>query len=159
MKIIVVKILRALRLKSRGRREKDEVDYISGSYTYDIRRIPIRWHVVLFVEAFEDVLLPPKWTCSKNVWDPTRSSCSALEELGPKELEDLLKSSKDVLLPPKWTCSKNVWDPTRSSCSALEELGPKELEDLLKSSKGLDALANVAVLGDSLEDPCESLAG
>ncbi|KAK4274932.1 hypothetical protein QN277_018089 [Acacia crassicarpa] len=41
-----------------------------------------------------DVLLPPKWTCSKNVWDPTRSSCSAPEELGPKELEDLLKSSK-----------------------------------------------------------------
>ncbi|XP_028768813.1 B3 domain-containing transcription repressor VAL1 isoform X2 [Neltuma alba] len=83
----------------------------------------------------------------------------------------------DVLLPPKWTCSENVWDPTRSSCSAPEELGPKE--DLSKSSKdfkrrrftennkstgefepsGLDALANVAVLGDGHGDPSESSAG
>ncbi|XP_054818967.1 B3 domain-containing transcription repressor VAL1-like isoform X2 [Prosopis cineraria] len=65
----------------------------------------------------------------------------------------------DVLLPPKWTCSENVWDPTRSSCSAPEELRPKELEDLLKSSEGLDALANMAVLGDSLGDPSGSSAG
>ncbi|XP_047341367.1 B3 domain-containing protein Os07g0679700-like [Impatiens glandulifera] len=42
-----------------------------------------------------DILLPPKWTCLENVWDQSRSSCSAPDELGPKELEILLRQYKE----------------------------------------------------------------
>ncbi|KAI9118148.1 hypothetical protein K1719_010480 [Acacia pycnantha] len=90
-----------------------------------------------------DVLLPPKWTCSKNVWDPSRSSCSTPEELGPKELEDLLKSSKDF--------KKRRLTENNKSLQEFESSG-------FFGSSGFDALANVAVLGDSLRDPCESSA-
>ncbi|MBA0582725.1 hypothetical protein Gorai_024859, partial [Gossypium raimondii] len=38
-----------------------------------------------------DVLLPSKWKCSDNVWDSSRCACSAPEETGPKELENILK--------------------------------------------------------------------
>ncbi|KAJ0088715.1 hypothetical protein Patl1_31545 [Pistacia atlantica] len=79
----------------------------------------------------------------------------------------------DVLLPPKWTCMDNKWDPTRCSCSAPDELTPGELENLLRLNKdfkkrrlatsqrpnqesepsGMDALSNVAILGDNMGDP------
>lgn len=42
-----------------------------------------------------DILLPPKWTCLDNVWDQSRSSCSSPDELGPKELENLLRQYKE----------------------------------------------------------------
>ncbi|XP_062166167.1 B3 domain-containing transcription repressor VAL2-like isoform X4 [Alnus glutinosa] len=75
----------------------------------------------------------------------------------------------DILLPSKWTCADNVWDQSRCSCSALDELNPRELEHLLRLNKefkkrrivtnqghessGLDALANAAILGDSVGEP------
>ncbi|XP_050383502.1 B3 domain-containing transcription repressor VAL2-like isoform X2 [Argentina anserina] len=79
----------------------------------------------------------------------------------------------DVLLPSRWMCTDNAWDQNRCSCSAPDELTPKELESFLRLSKefkkrrmatnhnpiqehessGLDALANAAILGDSMADP------
>ncbi|CAA3005969.1 B3 domain-containing transcription repressor VAL2 isoform X1 [Olea europaea subsp. europaea] len=46
-----------------------------------------------------DILLPPKWTCQDNVWDQRRCSCSASSELGPRELENLLKMNSEL---KKW---------------------------------------------------------
>ncbi|GER55719.1 B3 domain-containing protein [Striga asiatica] len=43
-----------------------------------------------------DILLPPKWTCHENIYDYTRCSCSAPDELSPSELEYLLKMNKDL---------------------------------------------------------------
>ncbi|CAN7082150.1 unnamed protein product [Brassica oleracea var. botrytis] len=42
-----------------------------------------------------DTLLPPKWLCSDNVLDPSRSSCSAPDELTPREQDTLLRLSKE----------------------------------------------------------------
>lgn len=42
-----------------------------------------------------DCLLPPRWTCQENVWDLGRCSCTAPDELSPRELENLLKLAKD----------------------------------------------------------------
>ncbi|CAL1378416.1 unnamed protein product [Linum trigynum] len=74
-----------------------------------------------------DVLLPPKWTCRENDWDQSRSSCSAPDELSPRELENLLTNNKD-------------FKKRRLSSS---QGGAQEPE-----SSGLDALANAAILGD-----------
>ncbi|KAE8673909.1 B3 domain-containing protein [Hibiscus syriacus] len=41
-----------------------------------------------------DVLLPPKWTCADNNWDQSRSSCSAPDELSPRELKNLLRLNR-----------------------------------------------------------------
>uniref|UniRef100_A0A2P2K8M4 B3 domain-containing transcription repressor VAL1 isoform X1 n=1 Tax=Rhizophora mucronata TaxID=61149 RepID=A0A2P2K8M4_RHIMU len=42
------------------------------------------------------VLLPPKWKCSDNVWDPTRCTCSVLEEMSSKDLDNLLRATKGM---------------------------------------------------------------
>ncbi|KAF8018728.1 hypothetical protein BT93_H3585 [Corymbia citriodora subsp. variegata] len=42
-----------------------------------------------------DVHLPPRWTCSDNIWDSGRRICSAPDELSPEELESLLRVNKD----------------------------------------------------------------
>lgn len=42
-----------------------------------------------------DFLLPPTWRCQDNVWDRSRCSCSAPDELSPSELEQLLKLNSD----------------------------------------------------------------
>ncbi|KAL6954512.1 hypothetical protein U1Q18_047744 [Sarracenia purpurea var. burkii] len=42
-----------------------------------------------------DILLPPKWTCLENLWDESRCSCFAPDELSPRELENLLRLNKD----------------------------------------------------------------
>ncbi|CAI8597053.1 unnamed protein product [Vicia faba] len=85
-----------------------------------------------------DALLPPKWTCSENVWDTTRSSCSALEELSARELENLLKSSKDFK-------KRRIVENSK----LIQEHEPS----------GLDALASLAVLGENFIDPTDSSAG
>ncbi|PIA54964.1 hypothetical protein AQUCO_00800005v1 [Aquilegia coerulea] len=38
--------------------------------------------------------LPFGWTCSANLWDPKRSSCSSAQEAKPKQLEDVVSSRK-----------------------------------------------------------------
>ncbi|XP_042396298.1 B3 domain-containing protein Os07g0563300-like [Zingiber officinale] len=39
-----------------------------------------------------DALLPFRWTCSNNTWDPERSSCSAAQELSLEQLAELIPS-------------------------------------------------------------------
>ncbi|KAE9591329.1 putative transcription factor & chromatin remodeling CW-Zn-B3/VAL family [Lupinus albus] len=85
-----------------------------------------------------DALLPPKWTCSENGWDGSRSSCSVPEEMSSRELENLLKPNKDFKRRRTLENGKSV----------------KEHEP-----SGLDALAIAAVLGENLDDPAESSAG
>ncbi|KAG2332922.1 hypothetical protein Bca52824_004102 [Brassica carinata] len=72
-----------------------------------------------------DALLPAKWTCSDNVWDVSRCSCSAPEE-SLKELENVLRAGKE-------------YKKRRSQTAKTEE-----------EPSGLDALASAAVLGDAL---------
>ncbi|KAF5782464.1 putative transcription factor & chromatin remodeling CW-Zn-B3/VAL family [Helianthus annuus] len=43
-----------------------------------------------------DFLLPPRWTCQDNVWDQSRASCLAPDELSPRELENLLRNAKEL---------------------------------------------------------------
>ncbi|KAL8225092.1 hypothetical protein R6Q57_017649 [Mikania cordata] len=84
-----------------------------------------------------DVLLPPKWTCSDNVWDPDRCSCSAPDEMNAKNLEGIFKFGKDF--------------KTRKLAEGkmVEEQEPS----------GLDALATAAVLGETMGEFGESSAG
>ncbi|KAF2287980.1 hypothetical protein GH714_003704 [Hevea brasiliensis] len=74
-----------------------------------------------------DILLPPKWTCVDNAWDQSRCSCSAPEELTPRELENLLRLSNDFK-------KRRMTSINRPS----QENEPSDL----------DALANAAILGD-----------
>lgn len=83
-----------------------------------------------------DALLPSKWTCSSNVWDPKRSSCLAVQELTTQQLEDLLSSNT----------------------AASKKSKAKQEIDIVDTSEGLDTLANLAILGegeslDSLSQP------
>ncbi|XP_022761400.1 B3 domain-containing transcription repressor VAL2-like isoform X2 [Durio zibethinus] len=77
-----------------------------------------------------DDLLPPKWTCADNNWDQSRSSCSAPDELTPRELENLLKLNKDF---------------KKRRIVAFHR--PSQEHE----SSGLDALANAAILGDNVD--------
>ncbi|XP_018476649.1 B3 domain-containing transcription repressor VAL1 [Raphanus sativus] len=72
-----------------------------------------------------DALLPAKWTCSDNVWDVSRCSCSAPEE-SLKELGNVLRAGKE-------------YKKRRYQTAKTEE-----------EPSGLDALASAAVLGDAL---------
>ncbi|KAH9621418.1 hypothetical protein KSS87_003512 [Heliosperma pusillum] len=79
-----------------------------------------------------DFLLPPKWTCADNAWDPTRCLCSAPDELSPRELENFSNHGKDSK-KKKATMVNRV----------IQE----------QESSGLSALANAAVLGDNPNEP------
>ncbi|KAL6967827.1 hypothetical protein U1Q18_033637 [Sarracenia purpurea var. burkii] len=72
-----------------------------------------------------DVLLPSKWTCSDNTSDLSRCSCSASEEMNPKELESRHRVGKDFK-------KRRI---TESPIAAEEP-----------EASGLDALATAAVL-------------
>ncbi|XP_015874689.2 B3 domain-containing transcription repressor VAL1 [Ziziphus jujuba] len=85
-----------------------------------------------------EVLLPPKWTCSDNCWDSSRSLCSVPEEMSLKELENLVRANRD------FKKRKTV-----ESHKAAQDREPS----------GLDALASAAVLGDNVGDPGESSVG
>ncbi|XP_074267800.1 B3 domain-containing transcription repressor VAL1-like isoform X2 [Silene latifolia] len=77
-----------------------------------------------------DVRLPPKWTCSSNIWDLSRSSCDTLEEMSSKELESVFRFKKDF-----------------KKQKVLES--PESF--IRYESSGLDALATAATLGDHAE--------
>ncbi|KAG8482132.1 hypothetical protein CXB51_026825 [Gossypium anomalum] len=85
-----------------------------------------------------DVLLPSKWTCSSNSWDPERSSCSATQELTAEELENLLPHSN-----PAASKKMKVAKQESENVDALE---------------GLDTLANLAILGEGGVLPASSQA-
>lgn len=74
-----------------------------------------------------DILLPPKWTCSDNIWDSSMSSCPAPEEINSKELENVLRISKDM-----------------KKRRVTESPNPGQGSEPC----GLDALATAATLGD-----------
>ncbi|KAE9599307.1 putative transcription factor & chromatin remodeling CW-Zn-B3/VAL family [Lupinus albus] len=73
-------------------------------------------------------LLPSKWMCSDNLWDPERSSCSAAQELTAEQLENLL--------PP---CTSAVSKKMKAA---------KQDPDNAEALEGLDRLANLAIMGE-----------
>ncbi|XP_059668138.1 B3 domain-containing transcription repressor VAL2-like [Cornus florida] len=79
-----------------------------------------------------NILLPPKWTCPDNDWDRSRCSCSAPNELNPRELEHLLRLNKDFRKRRIATSHRLAQD---------------------HESTGLDAMANAASSGDNASDP------
>ncbi|XP_057498445.1 B3 domain-containing transcription repressor VAL2-like isoform X1 [Actinidia eriantha] len=79
-----------------------------------------------------DILLPPKWTCPDNIWDHSRCSCSAPDELSPRELEYLLKLNKEFKKQRMLMSHRMVQE---------------------HDSATLDTLPNTAVLGDNASDP------
>ncbi|KAI7983189.1 B3 domain-containing transcription repressor VAL1 [Camellia lanceoleosa] len=85
-----------------------------------------------------DVLIPPKWACLDNIWDPSRCSCSAPDEMNPQELESLLSVGNDFK-------KLRIIESTKVD---------KEHEP-----SGLNALANAAVLEDIANDLGEPSAG
>ncbi|CAA2964104.1 B3 domain-containing transcription repressor VAL1-like [Olea europaea subsp. europaea] len=82
-------------------------------------------------------LLSAKWTCSENTWDSSRSSCAALEDINPGDLDAFFRVIKD---------SKRR--------RIADNRAPKEGEP-----SGLDALATAAVLGDNMGELGESSVG
>ncbi|XP_008782661.2 B3 domain-containing protein Os07g0679700-like isoform X2 [Phoenix dactylifera] len=84
-----------------------------------------------------DVLVPSKWTCADNTWDPKRSSCHAPEELSQKDLQSLLRQYADY----------------RRQQTNVKQHFPE-----LDASSGLDALANAAALGDVGNQTTSSVA-
>ncbi|KAL6206956.1 hypothetical protein ACLB2K_024201 [Fragaria x ananassa] len=84
-----------------------------------------------------NALLPSKWTCSDNSWDPDRSLCSAAQELTIEELEDLL--------PRNTVAPKNV-------------KASKQDPDSIEALEGLDTLADLAILGEGESLPSAAQA-
>ncbi|KAJ6827360.1 B3 domain-containing protein-like [Iris pallida] len=72
-----------------------------------------------------DALLPSRWTCSENRWNPERSSCFSPQEMST-ELTDML--------------------PTKTVSRKLKV--KVEHSDNFDVSDGLDTLANLAILGE-----------
>ncbi|KAM7521981.1 hypothetical protein LguiA_011883 [Lonicera macranthoides] len=84
-----------------------------------------------------DVLLPPKWNCSENIWDSNKCSCSAVEEINPMKLQSCFESSKD--------CRRR---------RTMENTAAQEGEP-----SGLDALVSAAALGDKARGSGQPLVG
>ncbi|XP_014490366.1 B3 domain-containing transcription repressor VAL2 isoform X2 [Vigna radiata var. radiata] len=78
-----------------------------------------------------DVLIPPKWTCVENLWDQSRCSCAAPNELNPRELDNLLRLNKEF---------------------KKQRFAASQRPALDHESSGLDALANAAILGDDASE-------
>lgn len=79
-----------------------------------------------------DILLPPMWTCADNVWDQSRISCTAPDELSPRDLESLLRLSKDF--------KKQRTLANRNKLAEEHE------------SASFNTLGNSATIGDDLSD-------
>ncbi|OWM66634.1 B3 domain-containing transcription repressor VAL1 isoform X1 [Punica granatum] len=82
-----------------------------------------------------DVLLPPKWACTDNIWDSERRFCSAPDEMTPKELDGLLRISRD-------TKKRRLVDNQNGIGGSVDN-----------ETAGLDALASAAELGESMVVP------
>ncbi|XP_022720515.1 B3 domain-containing protein Os07g0563300-like isoform X2 [Durio zibethinus] len=85
-----------------------------------------------------NVLLPSKWTCSSNSWDPEKSFCSASQELTTEQLENLLPH-----------CNPAAFNKMKA---------PKQGPENVDALAGLDALANLAILGEGKALPASSQA-
>ncbi|WOL04873.1 B3 domain-containing protein [Canna indica] len=73
-----------------------------------------------------DALLAFKWTCSENVWDRDRSSCSSAQELSLEQIADMISSKT----------------------GATKRAKVKVETDNIEVSDGLKTLANLAILGE-----------
>ncbi|KAK8524425.1 hypothetical protein V6N12_029291 [Hibiscus sabdariffa] len=85
-----------------------------------------------------DVLLPSKFTCSSNSWDPERSFCSAAQELTVEELENLV--------------------PNCNRAASKKMKAAKQEPENVDALEGLDTLANLAILGEGGVLPASSQA-
>ncbi|CAL0300868.1 unnamed protein product [Lupinus luteus] len=85
-----------------------------------------------------NALLPSKWMCSNNSWDPERSSCSAAQEMTAEQLENLL--------------------PACNSAVSKKMKAAKRDPDNAEALEGLDTLANLAILGECEAHPASSQA-
>ncbi|KAK4361052.1 hypothetical protein RND71_020004 [Anisodus tanguticus] len=85
----------------------------------------------------DSAVLPSRWTCSDNSWDPERSACSAVQELTADHLRDLL--------------------PHINKASKKMKASKQEM-DLVEPLDGLDALANLAILEEGEILPASSQA-
>ncbi|KAL4289948.1 hypothetical protein GQ457_14G010240 [Hibiscus cannabinus] len=85
-----------------------------------------------------DALLPSKWTCSSNSWDPERSFCSAAQELTAEELENLV--------------------PNCNRAASKKMKAAKREPENVDALEGLDTLADLAILGEGGVLPASSQA-
>ncbi|XP_060195977.1 B3 domain-containing protein Os07g0563300-like isoform X1 [Lycium barbarum] len=85
----------------------------------------------------DSAVLPSRWICSENSWDPERSVCSAVQELTADHLRDLL--------------------PHNNKASKKKKTSKQEM-DLVEHLDGLDALANLAILEEGETLPASSQA-
>ncbi|XP_048321287.1 B3 domain-containing protein Os07g0563300 isoform X2 [Ziziphus jujuba] len=94
----------------------EKIQWVQCEDCFKLRKLPA------------DALLPSRWTCSDNSWDPERSSCSAAQELTAEELEDLIPQSVSV---------------------ASKKMKAAKLDsENLEAMEGLDTLANLAIMGE-----------
>ncbi|GFY81683.1 HSI2-like 1 [Actinidia rufa] len=75
-----------------------------------------------------DILLPPKWTCPDNIWDHSRCSCSAPDELSPRELEYLLKLNKEFKKRRMITSHRMLRDQINNLSHKTPEIGKGGLD-------------------------------
>ncbi|XP_010931366.1 B3 domain-containing protein Os07g0679700 isoform X2 [Elaeis guineensis] len=68
-----------------------------------------------------DVLLPSKWMCTDNKWDPKRSSCSVPNEICPTEMQNLLQQNAEMRRQRIAVSSKH--SPPDLEASTSETLG------------------------------------
>ncbi|XP_065020923.1 B3 domain-containing protein Os07g0563300-like isoform X4 [Musa acuminata AAA Group] len=78
-----------------------------------------------------DTLLPFKWTCTENVSDPERSSCSFAQELNLEQIAAMISCKTDASKRAKVKVESNN----------------------IEVSDGLDTLANLAILGEGKNLP------
>ncbi|TVU38411.1 hypothetical protein EJB05_11779, partial [Eragrostis curvula] len=82
-----------------------------------------------------DALMPSKWTCSDNKWDPERSSCESAQEISMEELAESI--------------------PIKYGPGGAKKLKGKIDPDTIDASDGLDTLANLAILGEGESLPSQ----
>ncbi|CAM8977967.1 unnamed protein product [Rhodiola kirilowii] len=75
-----------------------------------------------------DVSLSAKWTCSNNIWDSERCTCSSPQDISADQLDDLLSSKSQSVSKKAKIINQDV--------------------DAVEALEGLDALANLAILGE-----------
>ncbi|XP_020159212.1 B3 domain-containing protein Os07g0563300 isoform X1 [Aegilops tauschii subsp. strangulata] len=80
-----------------------------------------------------DALLPSKWTCSDNKWDPERMTCVSPQEASMEELAELI--------------------PIKAGAAKKAKL--RMDTDSIDVSDGLDTLANLAILGEGESLPSQ----
>ncbi|CAA7406185.1 unnamed protein product [Spirodela intermedia] len=83
-----------------------------------------------------DAIVLSKWVCTDNAWDPKRSSCSAPDEMGEKEIQNLLQLNAEL---KKRKLSTGYTQPAEEPA-------------------GLEALATLAVLGNEATQAALSVA-